>query len=554
MDAAELKNKGNQEFAAGNFTEAINYFSKAIQLDGSNNVLFSNRSACYAALHKYMDALDDADTCIALKPDWAKGYVRRGAALHGLRRFADAAAAYEKGLQVEPSNAACSQGLADVKNAQAAEQRDPIAKVFTPEAFQKIQENPKLSLLLLQPDYVKMLDDVIRDPSKGKLYLEDQRFVATLMFLSGVKIRTDDDDEEEDSPRHHSPNASKEPAKGKDQKEPPAPLTEEQKEAAKLKEEGNKLYLSKQFDQALEKYQAALAKDPKNTLYILNATAVYFEKGEYDKCIEECEKAAEHGRENKCDYTIIGKLLTRQALCLQRLKKYQEAIDLYKKALVEWRNPDTLAKLTACEKEYAQAQADAYVDPEIAKQKKDEGNEYFKNDKFPEAVAAYTEAIKRNPKEHTAYSNRAAAYLKLGAYNEALKDAEKCIELKPDFVKAYGRKGNAYFWTKQYNRALQAFDEGLKIDPNNADCRDGRYRTMMKIQEMASGQSTDGDEAAKRALDDPEIAAIMSDSYMQLVLQEMQNDPTRIKDYMRDPSISAKINKLISAGIIRFGQ
>ena len=107
---------------------------------------------------------------------------------------------------------------------------------------------------------------------------------------------------------------------------------------------------------------------------------------------------------------------------------------------------------------------------------------------------------------------------------------------------------------KQYNRALQAYDDGLKVDLNNADCRDGRYRTMMKIQEMATGQSADGDEAARRAMDDPEIASIMQDSYMQLVLQEMQNDPTRIQEYMKDPGISAKINKLISAGIIRFGQ
>ncbi|EPY26571.1 stress-induced-phosphoprotein 1 [Strigomonas culicis] len=546
MDATELKNKGNQEYSAGNYVEAINYFSKAIQVDGSNHVLYSNRSASYASLHKYKDALDDADKCISIKPEWAKGYVRRGAALHGMRRYDDAEAAYQKGLQMEPENTACKQGVVDVRMAKASDARDPVARVFTPDAFRKIQEHPKLSLLLMQPDYVKMLDTVIRDPSQAKLYMEDQRFAMTLMFLSGMKIPTNDDEEEQ----RHKPAAAK-----KETQQPKAEvvLTDNQKEALALKEEGNKLYLSKQFDEALSKYQAALEKDPQNTLFILNCTAVYFEKGEYETCIAECEKGVEHGRENRCDYTIIGKLMTRQAFCLQKMKKYEDAVALYKKALVEWRNPDTLAKLNACEKEFQKAVADAYIDPEIARQKKEEGNEFFKNDKYPEAVAAYTEAIKRNPTEHTAYSNRAATYLKLGAFNDALKDAEKCVELKPDFVKGYTRKGHAYFWTKQYNRALQAYDEGLKIDPNNADCKDGRYRTMMKIQEMASGQDADGDEAAKRAMSDPEIAAIMQDSYMQLVLQEMQNDPKRVQDYMRDPSLAEKINKLVSAGIIRFG-
>ena len=547
MDAAALKNKGNEEFSAGKYVEAVNTFSRAIELDRENNVLYSNRSACYAAMHKDKDALDDADKCISIKPDWVKGYVRRGAALHGMRRYADAIGAYEKGLKVDPANSGCAQGVKDVQAAMAREARDPIARAFTPDAFRKIQENPKLSLLLLQPDYVKMVDTVIRDPSQGKLFMEDQRFGVTLMYLSGIPIPTGDEEEEE---VRSSPKTAKPAEMPQEEK----PLTQNEEEALAAKEEGNKLYLSKKFDEALSKYQEAQKKDPKNTLYILNATAVFFEQGDYDKCIAECERGLEHGRENRCDYTIIGKLMTRQAFCLQKQKKYTDAIDLYKRALVEWRNPDTLKKLTECEKEYQKAVEDAYIDPEIAKQKKDEGNQFFKADKFPEAVAAYTEAIKRNPKEHTSYSNRAAAYLKLGAYNDALKDAEKCIELKPDFVKGYARKGNAYFWMKQYNRALQAYDDGLKVDLNNADCRDGRYRTMMKIQEMATGQSADGDEAARRAMDDPEIASIMQDSYMQLVLQEMQNDPTRIQEYMKDPGISAKINKLISAGIIRFGQ
>ena len=35
--------------------------------------------------------------------------------------------------------------------------------------------------------------------------------------------------------------------------------------------------------------------------------AVYFEQGEYEKCIAECEKAVEVGREQRADFTIIAK-------------------------------------------------------------------------------------------------------------------------------------------------------------------------------------------------------------------------------------------------------
>ena len=91
------------------------------------------------------------------------------------------------------------------------------------------------------------------------------------------------------------------------------------------------------------------------------------------------------------------------------------------------------------------------MNPELGEKARDEGNELFKNQDFPSAVAKYTEAIKRNPPDHKSYSNRSACYTKLAAFNEALKDAEKCIEIDPTFVKGYSRKGHVEFFTKQYD-------------------------------------------------------------------------------------------------------
>ena len=56
------KEKGNAEFKAGNFPQAIVHFSKAIEL-GPTHVLYSNRSACYSSLSKWDEALDDVRAC-----------------------------------------------------------------------------------------------------------------------------------------------------------------------------------------------------------------------------------------------------------------------------------------------------------------------------------------------------------------------------------------------------------------------------------------------------------------------------------------------------------
>ncbi|KAJ1782785.1 Hsp90 cochaperone, partial [Coemansia sp. RSA 2167] len=111
--ANDLKNQGNAAFSAGNHEEAIKLFTQAIELDSTNHVLYSNRSASLASLKKYDEALKDAEKTIEIKPDWPKGYSRKGAALFGLRQYADAHETYEEGLKHDPNNALLKKGLAD---------------------------------------------------------------------------------------------------------------------------------------------------------------------------------------------------------------------------------------------------------------------------------------------------------------------------------------------------------------------------------------------------------------------------------------------------------
>ena len=43
----------------------------------------------------------------------------------------------------------------------------------------------------------------------------------------------------------------------------------------------------------------------------------------------------------------------------------------------------------------------------------------------------------------------------------------------------------------------------------------------------------------------------MGDPIMQSILQQAQENPAALQDHMKNPVVRGKINKLISAGIIR---
>ncbi|EFJ48274.1 hypothetical protein VOLCADRAFT_60479, partial [Volvox carteri f. nagariensis] len=81
----------------------------------SCEVYYSNRSAAYAALERWDDAATDARRVLAIKPGWAKGWARLGAACMGLKLYGDAKEAYEKALRIEPEDQALRRACEKVR-------------------------------------------------------------------------------------------------------------------------------------------------------------------------------------------------------------------------------------------------------------------------------------------------------------------------------------------------------------------------------------------------------------------------------------------------------
>ncbi|KAL4075682.1 chaperone [Scleroderma citrinum] len=583
MQANALKDQGNKAFAAKDYDKAIDLFTQAIAIEPSNHVLYSNRSAANAGKRLYSQALEDATKCLSINPIWGKGYARKGAALHGLRSYDLAIAAYEEGIRYEDSPA-LRKGLQEVRDAKARDAADSqlgLGRIFQdPNLIGKLATNPRTQKYLADPSFVQKLQMMQQHPKLAESALSDPRMIDVMGVAMGIDIQgfSGDEGSTDLPPGFQQPQASASastpppsPPRASTSAPRPAPepapeppaedveMTEEEREEAKakaealeLKAKGSALYKERKFDEAAECFSKAWELYPKDITFLTNFAAVSFESGDYDKCIETCEKAVEEGRSLRADYKLLAKALGRIGSAYQQKGDLTSASKYFQKSLTEHRDAAILAKLQATEKAIAEEERKAYIDPAKSALAREEGNAAFKNGDFAGSVKLYTESIKRDPSDAKGYNNRAAAYMKLLALPEALKDAEEAIKVDPTFVKAYIRKANILHTMREHTKALEALQIASEVDTANAHTSEIQSQEYKIQQALFAQRAVETEEQTlERAMRDPEVAKIMTDPVMQQILQQAQGNPAALQDHMKSPIIREKIMKLINAGIIK---
>lgn len=573
--ADAFKAEGNKLFAAKDFTGAVEKFTQAIELDPTNHVLYSNRSGAYASLKDFEHALEDASKTTELKPDWAKGWGRKGTALHGEGNLVDAVDAFEKALELDPANAQAKSGLDAVKRAIEAEAKadgvsgDPsggLGSMFSdPQLYQKLAANPKTSGLLGDSAFMAKLNQLKSNPGNIGEAMGDPRFLQVMSVLLGIDMQFGNPGEAGEAPAGRAQETEEDvpmpDARSAPEPEPeaePEPEDEEEVAAKKAKEEadnekklGTENYKKRQFDAAIEHYSKAWELH-KDITYLTNLSAAKFEKGDYQGAIEACNQAIEHGREVLADFKIIAKAFGRIGSSYEKLGDLPNAVTNYQKSLTEHRTPDILAKLRAAEKANIEKEKNAYIDPEKAEAARELGNQKFKEADWPAAVEAYSEMIKRAPEDPRGYSNRAACFIKLLGFPSAVQDCDIAIKKDQKFIRAYLRKAQALFAMREYNRCIDVCNEASLHDEGGKNAREIEQQSQKALQAQFSAREGETEEQTmERIQKDPEIVSILQDPVMQSILQQAKGDPAALQDHMRNTDIRTKIQKLIAAGVIR---
>jgi tetratricopeptide (TPR) repeat protein len=87
---------------------------------------------------------------------------------------------------------------------------------------------------------------------------------------------------------------------------------------------------------------------------------------------------------------------------------------------------------------------------------------------YDRAIATLSEAIRLNPNDALAFSNRGLAYDRKGGYDRAIADFNEAIRLDPKYAIAFRGRGVAYGNKGDYDRAIADFTEAIRLDPKLA--------------------------------------------------------------------------------------
>ena len=100
-----------------------------------------------------------------------------------------------------------------------------------------------------------------------------------------------------------------------------------------------------------------------------------------------------HNKNNNQFINNNNRAFARIGASYHKMGDLEKAIDSYKTSLTENRVRDVQLTLKKLETEKEEKDKLSYLSPEIAQQEKEKGNQFFKESKFPEAIAAYSEGI-----------------------------------------------------------------------------------------------------------------------------------------------------------------
>ena len=102
------------------------------------------------------------------------------------------------------------------------------------------------------------------------------------------------------------------------------------------------------------------------------------------------------------------------------------------------------------------------------------GFEAFKESDYDGAIRDFTEAIRLDPNNATAYDKRGWSYSLQRDYDKAISDFTEAIRLDPNIPAFYDSRADAYVEMENYQKAISDYAKAIRLDPKDVEAYHGR--------------------------------------------------------------------------------
>ena len=207
----------------------------------------------------------------------------------------------------------------------------------------------------------------------------------------------------------------------------------------------------RQFEEAIEQYDSAIAYNPDDAKALNNRGVAKAALDRREEAIEDYDEAIRINPNYAVAYNCRGNAKGRLGRRTEAIEDYDAAIRI---------NPDYV---------------EAY---------KNRGLANIKLRKYKDAIWDCDKAIGIDPRYADPYHIRGDAKVGLGWFGEAIADYGDAISFNPQSAKTYNNRGCAKAILGQYQKAVEDFKEAIRIDPDYAEVKKHLEQAQTLAQEQ----------------------------------------------------------------------
>lgn len=202
-----------------------------------------------------------------------------------------------------------------------------------------------------------------------------------------------------------------------------------------LEQLGIVLAKQRRFEEAAEKFRAAIELDPKPADFWRNLARAYLDLGRHADAEPCFQKVIDLEPELPANRRALAEFYRRRG-------KYDAAIALLERAME--------------------------LDPSCAAFPHEKGRVLAEMKRYGEAKASYLLALEKDPDSSECLNDLGVACQELGEHDEAIRYLREAIRLRPGVVGVYNNLGVALNEQRRFEEAIECFNRGLAVGPDYA--------------------------------------------------------------------------------------